>query len=280
MTEKYCGKDCDLCQEKSRLSCPGCEAGPGNPENGDCEIAHCCREKGWEKCEQCQQRLECHKLRNAQDMPEIIELRRKVEQRTQDEKKNRAEILGKWFWILFLLFIPGVIAGILGNENLVISVEIYRFGWILEMAVGIVYGVILIVLKPLESRYGIAGILQIAGVALSAAISFVSNTGTIFWYFGLSAVLSLLSLVGTYFEYYGHAAVLEAYDEGFSKKWKTLWKWYAGLYIFILVSPWIAVSGIVKIIFLGIFAAAIGVVVISIISLVYLYKMAKLFRNY
>ena len=36
----------------------------------------------------------------------------------ESEKKEHAEILGKWLWILFWLIIPSAIAGILGNENL------------------------------------------------------------------------------------------------------------------------------------------------------------------
>ena len=38
MTETFCGKDCDLCQEKLSEACRGCKEGPGRRFGGDCPL--------------------------------------------------------------------------------------------------------------------------------------------------------------------------------------------------------------------------------------------------
>ena len=77
----------------------------------------------------------------------------------ESEKKEHAEVLGKWLWILFWLIIPSAIAGILSNENLFGKESgVYIFGTVLSMVVGILYGVILIPMKSVEEKYRMAGI--------------------------------------------------------------------------------------------------------------------------
>lgn len=44
MAETFCGKNCDLCQEKLSEECRGCKEGPGRRFGGNCPIADCCRE--------------------------------------------------------------------------------------------------------------------------------------------------------------------------------------------------------------------------------------------
>ena len=41
-----------------------------------------------------------------------------TESSTKDNKSEKAMFLGKWLWILFWLFIPGMIASIMVNENI------------------------------------------------------------------------------------------------------------------------------------------------------------------
>ena len=51
MEQTYCSKHCENCAQKEALNCPGCKAGPGRPVMGQCEIARCAQEKGYENCE-------------------------------------------------------------------------------------------------------------------------------------------------------------------------------------------------------------------------------------
>lgn len=53
MAETFCGKDCDLCQEKLSEECRGCKEGPGRRFGGNCPIADCCREKYHANCDTC-----------------------------------------------------------------------------------------------------------------------------------------------------------------------------------------------------------------------------------
>ena len=59
MTETFCGKDCDLCQEKLSEACRGCKEGPGRRFGGDCPIAECCRDKYHANCDTCQEAMSC-----------------------------------------------------------------------------------------------------------------------------------------------------------------------------------------------------------------------------
>ena len=85
--------------------------------------------------------------------------------------------------------------------------------------------------------------------------------------------------VGEYNEYMTHSAVLMGLDDDLSSKWETLWKWYIGLFLGIIGCI------VVMLIFpllgaLAVFGAIIGVAVVSILKLVYLYRTAKVFREY
>jgi hypothetical protein len=90
---------------------------------------------------------------------------------------------------------------------------------------------------------------------------------------------AIIALVGEYNEYMGHSAVLTGVDNELSEKWEVLWKWYIGLFLgmfgCILLMLIIPILGAIALI-----GAAIGLVVVGILKLVYLYRTAKLFREY
>lgn len=55
MGQSLCGIDCGLCELKD--TCGGCAETNGRPFHGDCIIAKCCRNKGYECCGKCQDAL-------------------------------------------------------------------------------------------------------------------------------------------------------------------------------------------------------------------------------
>ena len=76
-----------------------------------------------------------------------------------------------------------------------------------------------------------------------------------------------------------HSEVLSGDDNELSEKLEVLWKWYIGLFLgmfrCIIVMLIISILGAIAIL-----GCAIGTIVVSILKLVYLYRTAKIFREY
>lgn len=278
MTETFCGKDCDLCQEKQSGACRGCKEGPGRRFGGNCSIADCCRDKYHANCDTCQEAMSCTKRQQKDQMPQIRIAEAAAKDEKEAQKREKAKVLGKWLWILFWLLVPNIIAGIMSNENLKpINPTMYYFGTVLGIAVEVVYCIILFKLRHIEEKYGRAAICTIAGVVMAVIGLLLPDEFLVFAVLFLLATTAV-SLASSYFLYYGHAAVLEDFDVELSEKWKALWKWQiiclcgavAGICLLFL---WILGA-------LLVIASAIGIIVISIVQLVYLYRMAELFREY
>ena len=88
-----------------------------------------------------------------------------------------------------------------------------------------------------------------------------------------------VSLYSTYQEYQAHAEVLDGLDDELAENWRKLWKWEVGFLIGIVGCLLLVIISAV----LGLMAlivVVIGLVVVSILKLVYLYRMAKFFREY
>lgn len=278
MAETFCGKNCDLCQEKQSGVCRGCTEGPGRRFGGNCSIADCCREKYHANCDTCQEAMSCTKRQQREQMPQMRIAEAKAKEEKEVEKREKAKVLGKWLWILFWLLIPNIIAGIMSAESLKpISPTMYYFGTVLGIVVEVVYCIILFKLRHIEEKYGRAAICTIAGVVLAVIGLILTEELLVVAVLFLIATVAV-SLASTYFLYYAHAAVLEDFDVELSEKWKALWKWQ-------VICLCGAVAGIC-LLFLWILgallalASAIGIFVIGIVQLVYLYRMAVLFREY
>ncbi len=191
-----------------------------------------------------------------------------------------AALLGKWLWILFWLFIPGIIAGLMTNDNIVKYFPSLSLpGEILNALYLAAYGVILLKLLSQDDRYKIAGACKLLGFiwcVIAVIVTFGKQPDIVLWF---SVIVAVIELVGEYYEYMAHAAVLRGFDNELSEKWIMLWKWYIGLFLamigsilFILVIP---VIGLIATI-----VALIGAVAVSVLKLVYLYRTAYLFREY
>lgn len=278
MTETFCGKDCDLCQEKQSGACRGCKEGPGRRFGGNCSIADCCRDKYHANCDTCQEAMSCSKRQQKDQMPQIRIAEAAAKDEKEAQKREKAKVLGKWLWILFWLFIPNIIGNLMSNESVGgISHEVYVIGLLITNVVTVIYCLILLKLRETEEKYGRAAICMFIGVVL-AVIALVISEEHVALLVLMALVAAVAGLVGEYNLFYAHAAVLEDFDLELSQKWKKLWKWE-------LICLGCAIGGIL-LFFLGaiaallIIAGGIGVFVISIVQLVYLYRMAELFREY
>ena len=203
-----------------------------------------------------------------------------IENGGKDYKAQKAEFLGKWLWVLFWLFIPGVIASFMVNEN-VISMfpALYFPGEILQLICQVAYGILLLKVSEYDTRYKISGCIIIIVTILGFVVNYVfySNDDL---YLVMLIPLGVAGLVGEYFEYIAHSGVLEEFDPVTSAKWKKLWIWYIGSFGVFLASM-VAVFILSPIIGLLIMlVSAIAIIVVSILKLVYLYRTAKTFRDY
>jgi hypothetical protein len=281
MDETYCGKSCAECTQKEALNCPGCKIGPGRQFGGECELAQCCRGKGHEVCDTCGFKGNCGTLRSRDYQSENRKRKFESELRQKEAIAKRVPILGKWLWILFWLIVPATIAGIMGIKNVMdVAPGVYMTGQILKAVCAIAYGAILFKLSTEEDRYRTAGICALVSAAASVLVIVIFGAAKApTWSLIITLPMAIVALVGEYNEYIAHSSVLLGVDNELPEKWTTLWKWYIGCMlgmfgsiIMMLISP---ILGII--VLLG---ATIGILVVSIMKLVYLYRTAKVFREY
>lgn len=277
MRETYCGKSCADCAKKEQLNCPGCSTGPGRLFGGDCELAKCIRSKGHETCDTCGFKGNCGTFRNRESMPDRRIKKIEAEEMRKAAIAKRAPVLGKWLWIIFWLIIPSTIGSLMSNDTTAkILPELVLPGQIINVICSLTYGAILMKLGSEEDRYRTSGIcMLIAGISSVAAAIF--NGASWITIFTIPAMI--VRLVGEYNEYMAHSAILTGVDGELSEKWARLWKWYIGLFLGmfggILVMLISLILGAVAIL-----GCAIGILVVDILKLVYLYRTAKTFREY
>ena len=281
MAETYCGKSCEDCTKKEQLNCSGCKTGPGRQFGGDCELAKCIRSKGHETCDTCGFKSNCGTLRSRDSMPDYRIRKIEDEEQRKAAIAKRAPVLGKWLWIIFWLIIPSTIGGLMANETTVeILPGLFTPGQIIDAICALTYGAILMKLGSEEDKYRTSGICAlIAGVSSAAAAIINAASDGAAWILIFTIPAAIVGLVGEYNEYMAHSIVLTGVDNELSEKWEVLWKWYIGLFlgmfgciIVMLIAP---VLGAIAIL-----GCAIGTIVVSILKLVYLYRTAKIFREY
>lgn len=274
MAETYCGKSCAECVAKEQMSCPGCRVGPGREVGGDCDLARCCRTKGHDTCETCSFKVNCGTLRSRDWMPDNRRRKLQLEAEAKAETARRAPILGKWLWILFWMCIGSEVLGLL---NMIPELKIPVM--IIAAAINIAYCLILLKMSSIEPRYRITGLCTIAGWALSAAsdLLFGDSKAVLPMLFNLPA--AIVGFIGEYQEFTAHGNVLWGIDNELSDKWNMLWKLYIGCYgamfgsiILGFLMPVIAVIILV--------VSIIAFLVVHFVRLVYLYRSAKIFRDF
>ena len=275
MAETFCGKTCESCEEKLTGRCEGCKKSWGKPVNEDCEIAVCCYGKGHEACETCTFLNNCGKVRGREDM--LYYRRRRKE---EDERRNtrwretvteRVELMGKWCTVLFWIVIVAQFSGLMGDTMLANS---------LAVIFGVAYGAALLQLAPLTQQYRTAGICNMIAAVVVLLMGVVPLEGD-----GMALALlltvpgSIVSLVGDYHEFHAHAEMLAGMDDAFAKKWEGLWKWSIRM-LLLLFAAVLLILIVPTLGALGTMAATMGVLAVEVIKIVYLYRMAKFFRNF
>lgn len=281
MAETYCGKTCAECAHKEEMNCSGCKTGPGRQYGGECELAKCVRDKGHETCDTCIFKGNCGSLRSRDHMPDYRRRKIEAEETRKAAIAKRAPVLGKWLWVLFWLIIPNTIGSFMANNTITKAVPgLFLPGQIINAVCAVVSGLILLKLGAEDEGYRTAGICGLIAAGVSAVVSLVNGPGeTAAWTLIFTLPAAVVGMVGQYHKYMAHAAVLTGVDNELSEKWATLWKWYLGLTLgifgcifLILIIPILAAIALIGV--------AIGLIVVGILELVYLYRTAKIFRDY
>ena len=272
----YCGKDCDVCLQREKLNCCGCTDGPGSKFEGDCVIAKCAQEKGHETCETCSFKENCSLLRSCVCMADERLKKVEAEVKRKATIAERAPVLGKWLWILFWLIIPSSVGSIMAHKyNLEILPALFWPGQVITIVTSLAYGGILLKLNAVDGRYKSAGIYALAATVVSTIATMMNGSN---WALTFSLPGAIIMQISEYHQYMAHSAALSGVDDVLSGKWKVLWKWR----IWILVG--MVCSGVILLLvpilgLLALLAALIGVLVVEIRKLLYLFRTAKAFRE-
>lgn len=278
MADAYCGKDCQVCSRREELLCPGCKFGPGHPMCGDCDLAGCVRRKGLETCDTCSYRPNCSLMRSREEMPEKRQRKREQEQRRREAIAKKAPILGKGLWILFWLVVPNVI-GVLMCIDIVAErfPWVYTAGVILQNAVTVAYSLILLWMGSQVDRYRTAGICGLIAFGISFIQAVTDSVG-------LNMLLRLpgivMPLVYEYQEYAAHSDALLGVENTLANRWKVLWRWNLAGYCALVVGVFLVGFFLSLLGALLLLAAAVGMIVLAVLKMVFLFRSAELLRGY
>ena len=199
------------------------------------------------------------------------------------DREDAAALAGR-LKVLFWLVVPGTIAGFLSDEALSAHwPDLASLGEILGILCSVVYGLLLLSLAKVNGGYRAAGACTLFVVAAGVIVQVLTESGDPYMKDGGALMVALLSgvaaLVGEYTECTSHAEALEPVDLELSGKWRRLWKWYIGTYLG-------SVGSIVVVMIFGplgllvMLASIIGMMVVAILKLVYLWRTARTFREY
>lgn len=194
---------------------------------------------------------------------------------------SKAEELGKWLGILFWMVIPSIAGAVLSNQAVAAWLPfLYLPGRIISMVTLCAYGYILLKLSSESSRYRMAAICCLASVAVDAGSSLIPEGFSMASLVGLLTFpVLILAFYGEYSEYMGHSEILRALDDGMALKWKRLWRWclyslgvMTGSILLVMFSPALGITALL--------VGLIGTLIVSVMKLTYLYRTAKIFREY
>ncbi len=201
---------------------------------------------------------------------------------------RKAPFMRKWLTRLFWLIILMNIIDIMTIDVIVEQLPVLAlFGTVAYFICNIIHGYIFWIMKAESRRYKTAAYCMWAGVLITALNDWLNTLspmqqeeGIILFLMAVVLFISVpVSFYGIYSMYMGHAEVLQNVDTVFSEKWKALWKYLIGTVIaavasilLVNISLWLGVICMI--------VAFVVAIVLAIMAMVYLYQMAKLFREF
>ena len=196
----------------------------------------------------------------------------------REKRLQDAAFLAKWYGYLFWLLIPTMIGNAMSNETISEAIPaIGKVGQLVTVVTNLIMALILLKLKDHSDKLAFAG-WGMLGLAIFGVLD-----GLLLSDLGISVISGLavivVALVVEYHELCGHSDLLSSYDLTLSDKWKNLWKWeirtYGALLITVLAAVLIPILGVLMVL-----AAAVALLVVSILKWVYMYQTKNFFREY
>lgn len=280
MAETYCGKSCESCVHKEKMNCPGCKTGPGARIIGDCKLAKCCSGKGHDACESCNIKPRCGLYIGREHAPVHRQREREAEIQRLIAIRERTKGLYKVFYLLFWIVIAGSVGSIFTVDFLAKPYPILGiFGICVGLVTGAAYGIVLVRQYRRQTEYLIAGVLAIVSSILNAIGRYnAPASGELNYTIVLTLAAGVIQLVSLYKELNGHCEAMAGVDE-LSVKWIKLWWWTIGVYGATLGSLIVAIIAPLLGVLVAL-AGGIGVLVVQIVKLVYLYRSGQECRIY
>ena len=276
MAESYCGKSCAECTYRQEKQCLGCKAGPGT----GCDIGRCVMGKGHSTCNTCAYITHCGIYRGRDKAMENRIRALEAERVRQEEIRTRTKGLDVVFFLLFWLVVPRTIGSLMTEKFLSNPYPVLgTIGIFISSLSNLLYGMILLSQYRRERGYLIAGSLSIAVAVLDFISEFnAPPEGTFNFATVIGLAAGVVQLVAIYKEFAAHAEVLTGVDE-IADKWLGLWRWTIGTHCAVLGSVIVAIIAPLLGVLVAL-AGAIGVIVVDIVRLVYLYRSAKACQKY
>ena len=279
MAETYCEKACDRCTYREALACPGCKDGPGRNIGGDCKLAQCCRTRGHDTCQTCNQKDMCGRTREVEQLPEYRLERQKREQAMLSRLERQIPLLAKCFTALFWLMIAANVPSLMSSNFTATMPGLQRAGTIAEMLMLLCVVAIYFLLGKIKLRYRKAALFMGLAVVAEFATAMTTGNSTLAWVQLLKIPTIVLSLLARFHLCNANSEALVFVDYALSEKWMQVWKWYIRCYgamiAMIFVTLLLPVLGLLLVGLLG-----IGMGVLAVLELVYLYRMSSCFRDY
>lgn len=220
----YCGKNCETCELRKELHCPGCKEGPGRMYAADgCKIAECCRDKAKTGCEVCEAHEVCqmYKKRNLQSYKQLEkEIQKKEEDGLEEAQVRVYSYLYSNFRYLFIASIASAVLGFLDD----IIPPLQAVLLVINIAILIFTIVIFFRLSVVESDYRKTAICYIVRIVIAALVVVAALGDALVVGLLLAAVSSICDMVRVVFEYRTHAVLLEKKNRDLSDQWDKLWK--------------------------------------------------------
>ena len=279
MAENYCGKDCAQCGFREPLACPGCKAGPGRTFGGDCQVANCCRERGHDTCATCNQNNWCGKQRNAGSMAESRFQKQERDREKREKLEKQVPLLAKCLTMIFWLSIVSLIPAAISNDLTTAFPVLYGAGQIINAILSLAIIAAYFCMRKANGRYQKVVIFMAAATVGNFLLHWLTGGEEAGWIVLIEIPMAVLGLLCRYHMYSAHSEVLVPVDYALSEKWMQLWKWYVRLVVAMIASL------IVVLIFpilglLIVLAAGIGAIVVSVVEIVYFFRMMRFFRTY
>lgn len=223
MEPGFCGRDCAACDVREAYGCGGCRESGGGPPHGPCPVAACCRERGLEKCGDCQA-LDCAFLQEREGGPRaasrLAPLRREALGGT-----GRAAELGAGLRRLFWIWLGGDAAVYLaaGIASVLLA---HGCTWVLRLIPGALELAVCLAMGRTLSRLGeayrtVPPFLTAYGAvrAVSGAVSSLPVLAA------LTLLQGGLELVWIFRLYRANGALLERIGDRRAVLWRCLARW-------------------------------------------------------